>query len=118
LASKGNVKLMVTASNYTYTTPPTFAPHIYWHIPMAMKIPHTYPPISHTHCLYRGHRLWWAFLLSSLSVFLAGLLALLLWKVAHRGFNSIGIFRPRRQRWAHRQVRGEGRKIRWRESRG
>uniref|UniRef100_A0A8C7CND1 BK channel n=1 Tax=Oncorhynchus kisutch TaxID=8019 RepID=A0A8C7CND1_ONCKI len=109
---------MVTASIYTYTTPPTFAPHIYWHIPMAMKIPHTYPPISHTHCLYRGHRLWWAFLLSSLSVFLAGLLALLLWKVAHRGFNSIGIFRPRRQRWAHRQVRGEGRKIRWRESRG
>ncbi|XP_031661250.1 calcium-activated potassium channel subunit alpha-1 isoform X2 [Oncorhynchus kisutch] len=94
---------MVTASIYTYTTPPTFAPHIYWHIPMAMKIPHTYPPISHTHCLYRGHRLWWAFLLSSLSVFLAGLLALLLWKVAHRGFNSIGIFRPRRQRWAHRQ---------------
>uniref|UniRef100_A0A8C7CNF9 BK channel n=1 Tax=Oncorhynchus kisutch TaxID=8019 RepID=A0A8C7CNF9_ONCKI len=76
---------MVTASIYTYTTPPTFAPHIYWHIPMAMKIPHTYPPISHTHCLYRGHRLWWAFLLSSLSVFLAGLLALLLWKVAHRG---------------------------------
>ncbi|XP_035641935.1 calcium-activated potassium channel subunit alpha-1-like isoform X3 [Oncorhynchus keta] len=94
---------MVTASNYTNTTPPTFAPHIYWHIPMAMKIPHTYPPISHTHCLYRGHRLWWAFLLSSLSVFLAGLLALLLWNVAHRGFNSIGIFRPRRQRWAHRQ---------------
>ncbi|KAK6313356.1 hypothetical protein J4Q44_G00167030 [Coregonus suidteri] len=70
---------------------------------MAMKIPHTYPPISHTHCRYRGHRLWWAFLLSSLSVFLGGLLALLLWKVAHSGFNSIGIFRPRRQRWAHRQ---------------
>uniref|UniRef100_A0A673ZR23 BK channel n=1 Tax=Salmo trutta TaxID=8032 RepID=A0A673ZR23_SALTR len=74
---------------------------------MAMKIPHTFPPISHTHCLYRGHRLWWAFLLSSLSVFLGGLLALLLWKIAHRGFNSIGIFRPRRQRWAHRQVRGK-----------
>ncbi|KAJ8005849.1 hypothetical protein DPEC_G00122180 [Dallia pectoralis] len=68
-----------------------------------MKIPYTHPSISHVHCIYRGQRMWWAFILSSVSVFLGGLLALLLWNITHRGFNSIGVFRSRQHGWPRRR---------------
>ncbi|KAL0979280.1 hypothetical protein UPYG_G00183140 [Umbra pygmaea] len=54
-------------------------------------------------CIYQGQKLWWAFLLSSLCLFLGGLLSMFLWKVIHTGINSFGHFRHRRQRCTRRQ---------------
>nr|XP_006625608.1 PREDICTED: calcium-activated potassium channel subunit alpha-1-like [Lepisosteus oculatus] len=43
-------------------------------------------PISHPLCFYRGRRLWWAYLTSSLLIFLGGGLAIMLWRACHRAF--------------------------------
>ncbi|KAL2092181.1 hypothetical protein ACEWY4_011979 [Coilia grayii] len=46
------------------------------------------------HCVYRAHRVWWVHLGSSLSVFLGGLLVLLLLKSSRFGLNSVGTALP------------------------
>uniref|UniRef100_W5NE14 Calcium-activated potassium channel subunit alpha-1-like n=1 Tax=Lepisosteus oculatus TaxID=7918 RepID=W5NE14_LEPOC len=46
-------------------------------------------PISHPLCFYRGRRLWWAYLTSSLLIFLGGGLAIMLWRACHRAFRVL-----------------------------
>ncbi|XP_062400124.1 calcium-activated potassium channel subunit alpha-1-like [Sardina pilchardus] len=52
------------------------------------------PHLLLPYCVYRGHRVWWVHLCSSLSVFLGGLLLLLLLRSCHFGLNTVGTVLP------------------------
>ncbi|XP_036454958.1 calcium-activated potassium channel subunit alpha-1-like [Colossoma macropomum] len=56
-------------------------------IPASSVHPHLYEE----YCTYRGHRLWGAYFCSSLSVFVGGLVILLIWKFGSRALRGLRV---------------------------